>query len=129
CHKHSSTWRWIVASCKASKTFFLTFSALCVGGSVALGHATMYLTSYNEDRLRERLSKNVDTGMMSKANNDMLGELLSDVKNKKNMDERYAAALQGKILTGPPNARFERRGRTSWRPLPEQADNQENKGH
>ncbi|MCO5600879.1 hypothetical protein L7F22_054996 [Adiantum nelumboides] len=127
-YEKSSTWRWIVASCKESKTFSLSFSAVCVGGSMALGYATMYATSYNDDRLRERLSKNVDTQMMSKVNNDMLGQLLSDVKNKESMDERYAAAVRGKILTGPPDSRVESHGRTSQRALPQHADTQEDKG-
>ncbi|KAH7416470.1 hypothetical protein KP509_14G093000 [Ceratopteris richardii] len=123
-YEKSKTWRWIVTNCRESKPFLLAFSCVCIGGSMALGYATMYATSYNEDRLRERLSKDVDVQMMSKVNNDMLGQLLRDAQSSERMDERYAAALRGKILTGQPS---EIPGRTSWRPLPKQTDTKEDK--
>eukprot|EP00250_Pteridium_aquilinum_P010002 c19083_g1_i1 orf=229-642(+) len=127
-YENSKTWRWIVASCKASRPFFVAFSGVCILGSTALGFATMSLTSYNDESLNEHLAKKTrrDTDLMARVNKERLAQLLSEIKNNENTEDRYAAALRGEILTGPPNARVRGYGGTSWQPLP-QADIKEDK--
>jgi hypothetical protein len=38
-------------------------------------------------------------------NKERLGQLLGEIQRKENTEDRYAAALRGETLTGPPGAR------------------------
>lgn len=118
----SPTWRWIVASCKASTGFFFVFGSLCIALPLALGHAAMWITNSNNQELEDRLSKlgRREAELVAKVNNERLGQLLTEVKEKQNIEDRYAAALRGETLTGTPGARLRGGAGTSWRPLPQQ---------
>lgn len=43
--------------------------------------------------------------MVGRVNKERLGQLLGEIQRKENTEDRYAAALRGETLTGPPGAR------------------------
>eukprot|EP00249_Psilotum_nudum_P010699 c22705_g1_i3 orf=479-976(-) len=118
-YEKSSTWRWIVASSKRSRSFFFAFAGLCFVFPVGLGYATMWATNSNNKRLQEELSKRgrADGFVMARVNKERLGQLLHEVQCKENIEDRYAAALRGETLTGTPDNRI-RGGGTSLQPIP-----------
>lgn len=51
--------------------------------------------------------------MMAKVNKERLGQFLSEIQNRENTEDRYAAALRGETLTGKPGARIRGGGGTT----------------
>ena len=43
--------------------------------------------------------------MVGRVNKERLGQLLGEIQRGENTEDRYAAALRGETLTGPPGAR------------------------
>lgn len=43
--------------------------------------------------------------LIGKVNTARLGQMLEEIERKENTEDRYAAALRGETLLGPPNAR------------------------
>lgn len=103
----SGTWRWVVMNSKYNKGFFLAFTSLCFVGSWALGEAVMRTTNLTQTELDEELRKRSrsDSMMVGRVNKERLGQLLGEIQRKENTEDRYAAALRGETLTGPPGAR------------------------
>jgi len=65
--------------------------------------------------------------MVGRVNKERLGQLLGEIQRKENTEDRYAAALRGETLTGPPGARVRGGAGTSMPPgasssSPSQAD-------
>ncbi len=56
-YEKSSTWRWIVASSKASKAFYATFAGVCLVVPWVLGHAVMSTTNRSQLELNEELRR------------------------------------------------------------------------
>ncbi|KAG0576585.1 hypothetical protein KC19_5G091700 [Ceratodon purpureus] len=103
----SGTWRWVVMNSRYNKGFFLAFTSICLMGSWALGEAVMRTTNLTQTQLDEELRKKgrTDSMMVGKVNKERLGQLLGEIQRKENTEDRYAAALRGETLTGPPGAR------------------------
>ncbi len=56
-YEKSATWRWIVASSKASKAFYATFAGVCLVVPWMLGHAVMSTTNRSQLELNEELRR------------------------------------------------------------------------
>lgn len=54
--------------------------------------------------------------MVGRVNKERLGQLLGEIQRKENTEDRYAAALRGETLTGPPGARVRGGAGTSMLP-------------
>lgn len=54
--------------------------------------------------------------MVGRVNKERLGQLLGEIQRKENTEDRYAAALRGETLTGPPGARVRGGAGTSMPP-------------
>lgn len=92
---------------KHSRGFFLAFTSLSLMGAWALGEAVMRTTNLSQTQLDEELRKRArsDSMMVGRVNKERLGQLLGEIQRKENTEDRYAAALRGETLTGPPGAR------------------------
>jgi hypothetical protein len=103
----SRTWRKIVALSKASPTFFAGFTVASLGAAGALAYAIQKATDRNTDEFREELMKRSrkDAVMVNAANKERLGQLLKEIQQKDDFEDRYKAALNGETLTGTPDAR------------------------
>ncbi|CAM6021245.1 unnamed protein product [Sphagnum balticum] len=111
----SATWRWIVASSKASKAFYATFAGVCLVVPWMLGHAVMSTTNRSQLELNEELRRRArdDSLAVGRVNKERLQQLLHEIQHKEDTEDRYAAALRGETLTGTPGARIRGGGGTS----------------
>lgn len=123
-YKASPTWRWVVAKSKESRRFFITFGAVCV--VVPWTAATLTRNSTNpmsEEELERRKQQlrggRMDGEVMARVNKERLGQLLTEIQNKEDTEDRYKAALKGETLTGTPGARVRGGGGTSMPSLPD----------
>ncbi|KAJ7544887.1 hypothetical protein O6H91_09G097700 [Diphasiastrum complanatum] len=119
-YEKSKTWRWIVASSRASTRVFVAFAGLCVVMPWAMGHAIKWATDRNTENLQRDLlrSGREDSLAIARVNKERLEQLLREIERKDSIEDRYAAALRGETLTGPPDARVRGGGGTTLRPLP-----------
>ncbi|GAQ81340.1 hypothetical protein KFL_000780020 [Klebsormidium nitens] len=114
----SRTWRRIVALGKASPAFFWGFTATTVGAAGLLAYLTQKATTRNTDEFREELLKRgrKDAVLVNSANKERLGQLLKEIQQKDDFEDRYKAALNGETLTGTPGARMRGGSGTSATP-------------
>lgn len=114
----SRTWRRIVALGKASPAFFWGFTATTVGAAGLLAYLTQKATTRNTDEFREELLKRSrkDAVLVNSANKERLGQLLKEIQQKDDFEDRYKAALNGETLTGAPGARMRGGSGTSATP-------------
>jgi len=103
---------------KYNKGFFFAFTGLCFMSSWALGEAVMRTTNLSQTELDEELRKRgrSDSMIVGRVNKERLGQLLGEIQRKENTEDRYAAALRGETLTGPPGARVRGGAGTSMPP-------------
>lgn len=111
-YEKSRTWRLIVANSKASPAFFAAFSALCVGVPIVVGAAVMNATNPGGDRAARRSdqfaarARNQSTAaVIGEVNKRRLEQLLKEVHEGADTEDRYRAALKGETMTGTPGAR------------------------
>ncbi|GBG68300.1 hypothetical protein CBR_g2846 [Chara braunii] len=116
-YEKSATWRWLVARSKASRLFYTTFAAACIGVPCAAGVMLMSLSNTQDKatRLRNQMGTrgSSDAQLMGRVNSGRLNQLLSEIRNKEDTEDRYVAALRGETLTGTPQERVRGGGGTS----------------
>ncbi|KAH9619023.1 hypothetical protein KSS87_013381 [Heliosperma pusillum] len=120
----SSSWRWIVTKTRDSKPFFFTFAMVCGVIPGIVGYGVMQVTSSSNEKLEAHLRRNSrpDTRiydllyiyfmyfviqMMGQVNKERLAEYLTELKEKKDTNDRYVAALKGETLTRKPYVRIQ----------------------
>lgn len=125
----SATWRWIVARSKESPAFFTVFGVACVGLPWGVAVGVQSLTnpggdlSQNADVAEKKRAELLRRGrsdslIVARINKERLGEFLAEIKRGDNTEDRYRAALDGKTLTGPPEARVRSFGSSKESPSP-----------
>ncbi|EFJ31449.1 hypothetical protein SELMODRAFT_75632 [Selaginella moellendorffii] len=120
-HAGQILWRHIVWRTRESKVFFAGFMGACLVVPWVVAEGFIWASRRNEEKLNKELGQRPMgvSSDMSKVNKDRLQELLDDVKNKRDINDRYAAALRGQIMTGPPEARvLHKGGGTTLPPIP-----------
>ncbi|XP_024527505.1 uncharacterized protein LOC9631671 [Selaginella moellendorffii] len=109
-HAGQILWRHIVWRTRESKVFFAGFMGACLVVPWVVAEGFIWASRRNEEKLNKELGQR-PMGVSS--------ELLDDVKNKRDINDRYAAALRGQIMTGPPEARvLHKGGGTTLPPIP-----------
>ncbi|KAJ7515716.1 hypothetical protein O6H91_22G024700 [Diphasiastrum complanatum] len=106
-YEKSKTWRWIVASSRASTRFFAAFAGLCVVMPWATGHAIKWATDRNTENLQRDLLRSgrghgrENSVAITRVNKERLEPLLREIERKDSIEDRYAATFRGETLTGP----------------------------
>eukprot|EP00252_Welwitschia_mirabilis_P019949 TRINITY_DN4765_c0_g1_i1.p1 TRINITY_DN4765_c0_g1~~TRINITY_DN4765_c0_g1_i1.p1 ORF type:complete len:127 (+),score=4.72 TRINITY_DN4765_c0_g1_i1:147-527(+) len=108
-YEKSATWRWIVRSCRESKSFYLTFATLCGVVPAFVGYSIMQASRGNTAVLDANLRKNASETSLTSANvnNSWLQEYLGELQRKEDTNDRYVAALRGEILVRKPIPRIQ----------------------
>ncbi|XP_010537823.1 PREDICTED: uncharacterized protein LOC104812391 [Tarenaya hassleriana] len=105
----SETWRWLVRKTRDSRSFFFTFATFCGVIPGVIGYCVMQATSSRNPELEARLRQSArpESLMMGKVNQERLAEYLNELKEKKDTNDRYVAALRGETLTRKPYQRIQ----------------------
>ncbi|CAH8356269.1 unnamed protein product [Eruca vesicaria subsp. sativa] len=108
-YEKSDTWRWLVRKTRDSRSFFFTFATVCGVIPGIIGYGVMQVTNSTNPELEARLRQSArpETTMMGKVNQERLAEYLGELKQKKDTNDRYVAALRGETLTRKPYQRIQ----------------------
>ncbi|KAG6515020.1 uncharacterized protein LOC121970636 [Zingiber officinale] len=117
----SESWRWLVRKTRDSKPFFFFFAAACGVVPGVIGYCVMQFTNSRQEQLEAHLRKTAspESTMMGQVNKERLAEFLGELQRKEDINDRYAAALRGEILTRKPYVRIQ--------PLPKEDNEETNK--
>ncbi|CAI5969691.1 unnamed protein product [Closterium sp. NIES-64] len=103
----SATYRWIVRRSKSSPLFFAGFAAICLASAFAAAKGVQALTNPSDDSERGKkdrellAARRTDALILASANKQRVQDMLQEIKEGRDINDRYQAALRGKTLVRP----------------------------
>ncbi len=103
-YEKSATWRWIVASSKASKAFYATFAGVCLVVPWMLGHAVMSTTNRSQLELNEELRRRARDDSLVLLQRFSLCKILENIRSFLFISSSSSSFLLQEfcLLTDPP---------------------------
>ncbi|GJP67583.1 hypothetical protein CLOP_g24390 [Closterium sp. NIES-67] len=106
----SATYRWVVRRSKSSPLFFAGVAAICLASAFAAAKGVQSWTNPSDDsergkkKERELLAgRRTDALILASANKQRVEDMLREIKEGRDINDRYQAALRGQTLVRPQN--------------------------
>ncbi|CAI7877196.1 unnamed protein product [Closterium sp. NIES-53] len=104
----SATYGWIVRRSKSSPLFFAGFAAICLASAFAAAKGVQALTNPSDDSERGKkkdrellAARRTDALILASANKQRVQDMLQEIKEGRDINDRYQAALRGQTLVRP----------------------------